>query len=133
MVLLKLFPRHNGGIKLFMLRKFFPGIGTDRPARRRPAALDRPGHSRGATAAGAGGGEMPMVSSKAAKDNLNALFGRIRQSSHCQQEEQLRAAAAVGGYHASEIGWSSQLSERRGQRTHGDRKGRLGLRQQPSR
>jgi hypothetical protein len=42
-----------------------------------------------------------MVSSKAAKDN--ALFGRIRQSSHCQQEEQLRAAAAaVGGYH--EIG-----------------------------
>ena len=50
--------------------------------------------------AGAGGGEMTMVSSKAAKDN--ALFGRIRQSSHCQQEEQLRAAAAVGGYH--EIG-----------------------------
>ncbi len=80
-------------------RKFvLSGIGTGRPARRRPAALDRPGHSRGAVAAG--GGEMTMVSSKAAKDN--ALFGRIRQSSHCQQEEQLRAAAAVGGYH--EIG-----------------------------
>ncbi len=76
------------------------GIGMDRPARRRPAAFDRPGHSRGASAAGAGGGEMTMVSSKAAKDN--ALFGRIRQSSHCQQEEQSRAAAAVGGYH--EIG-----------------------------
>jgi hypothetical protein len=68
----------------------------DWPALRRPAALDRPGHSLGASAAGAGGGEMTMVSSKAAKDNHpgNALFGRIRQS--------LRAAAAVGGYH--EIG-----------------------------
>jgi hypothetical protein len=75
------------------------GIGTDLPARRRPAALDRPGHSRGASAAGAGGGEMTMVSSKAVKDN--ALFGRIRQSSHCLQEEQLRAAAAVGGSLAS--------------------------------
>ncbi len=55
------------------------------------AVLDRPGHSRGASVAGAGGGEMTMVSrsSKAAKDN--ALFGRIRQSSHCQQEEQSRA------------------------------------------
>jgi hypothetical protein len=38
-----------------------------------------------------------MVSSKAARDN--ALFGRIRQSSHCQQEEQSRAAAAVGCHH----------------------------------
>jgi hypothetical protein len=43
---------------------------------------------------------MTMVLSKAANDN--ALFCRIRKSSHCQQEEQLRAAAAVGGYH--EIG-----------------------------
>ncbi len=93
--------------------------GRTRPARTLP----------GRGVAGAGGGEMTMVSSKAAKDN--ALFGRIRQSSRCQQEEQLRAAAAVGGYH--EIGWSSRLRERRGQRTHrhGDRKGRLGLRQQP--
>jgi hypothetical protein len=36
-------------------------------------------------------GEMAMVSLKAAKDN--ALFGRITHSSHCQQKEQLKAAA----------------------------------------
>ena len=95
------FPSHSSLRDSFHYGKndiVLSGIGTDRPARRRPAALERPGPSRGA--AGAGGGEMTMVSTKAARDK--ASFGRIRQSSHCQQEEQSRAAAAVGGYH--EIG-----------------------------
>ncbi len=41
--------------------------------------------------------EMTMVSTKAARDN--AFSAEIRQSSHCQQEEQSRAAAAVGSHH----------------------------------
>ncbi len=41
---------------------------------------------------------MTMVSTKAARDK--AFQAEIRQSSHCQQEKQSRAAAAaVGGHH----------------------------------
>ena len=85
---------------------FFPESERTGPPVGGRRRTDRPGHSRGASAAGAGG---DMVSSKAARDN--ALFGRVRQSSHCQQEEQSRAAAAVGGQHE------------KGCRAHGDGEG----------
>ena len=85
----------------FVEKTVLSGIGTDRPSRRRPATFARPGHSRGAGAAGAGGAasEMTimMVSTKAARDR--AFPADIRQSSHCQQEKQSKAAAAVGGHH----------------------------------
>ncbi len=76
--------------------KFFPESERTGPpvgGRRTALAVPVTGPDS-ASVAGAGGGEMTMVSSKAAKDN--ALFGRIRQSSHCQQEEQSRAAAQQG-------------------------------------
>ncbi len=41
--------------------------------------------------------EMTMVSTKAARDN--SFRAEIRQSLHCQQEKQSRAAAAVGSHH----------------------------------
>jgi hypothetical protein len=45
--------------------------------------------------------EMTKVSTKAARDN--AFPAEIRKSSHSQQEEQSRAAAAVGSHY--EKGW----------------------------
>ncbi len=74
-----------------------------------PAALDRPGRvilpgrESGGPGRGWCHGEMTMVTApEAARDN--SLFGRIRQSSHCQQDSEEQSRAAFGGHGHHEKG-----------------------------
>ncbi len=74
------------------------GIGTDRPARPRPAALDRPGTPGRAWArrAPAVARDDMMDVNESAVDK-NASFRRIRQSTRCQQKGAVEAADDPGG------------------------------------